>query len=182
MLLLIAGGTRNCWLGLAPRNFHWERRGSRVGQEWELAGLVGRGCGKCLSLGPAHSRGVGGICFQSWHGQRALPGTTSLGALLLERCSHGVSSPRGVGLFGRDVVLHMDQLTRDSSRVEFPAGIAGSEPCWEQEGSPWVLAGLMARLMTAVRFGSRSTCSFQNFFPKLAKYLGPGSWLGPVLN
>lgn len=94
VVLLVAGGTGSCWTGLAPWNFLWDEGAAAWGRGGTGRSL-GRGCGQCLSLGAAHPRSGAGICFQSWHGQRAFPGTAGLTALLLHRCSHGVLGSLG---------------------------------------------------------------------------------------
>lgn len=88
-----------------------------------------------------------------------------------------VTFPTGRGVRGRDALLRGDRVTR----VEVSPGVTGLEPRGGQEGSgPGFL--LIAQLRTAALFGPRCRCLFQNFFPKLLKYLGPRLWLGPVLN
>lgn len=79
-------------------------------------------------------------------------------------------------------MLHMDQLTRDSSRVEFSTGIAGPEPCWGQEGSALGFGRTHGMANNSCEVWTQIQMLIPNFFPKLAKYLGLGFWLGPVLN
>lgn len=81
-------------------------------------------------------------------------------------------------------MLHMDQLTRDSSRVEFSTGIAGPEPCWGQEGSALGFGRTHGMANNSCEVWTQIQMLIPKLLPKACQVFGSGvlAWSCPELS
>lgn len=75
-------------------------------------------------------------------------------------------------------------LTWDSSRVEFSAGIAGSEPCWGQGGSALGFGKTHGRANDSCEVWTQIQMLVPKFLPKTCQVFGSGvlAWSCPELS
>lgn len=88
----------------------------------------------------------------------------------------------GCWVLWEEWVLHMDQLTWDSSRVEFCPGIAGSEPCVGQEGSALGFGRTHGMVNDSCAVWTQIQMLIPKLLPKTCQVFGSGvlAWSHPA--